>query len=559
MSSPARVGHRTTRVRPVLPGFALQLWVIRLVREPAVWIAAVAFVACLPRALRVLESNGDVAEYIDIARRLVAGEGYVLGIKGYLIGGTQVIHNGLDARAPLYPVFIAALLTLGLDLLALQVANAVLIGICAALLCAIGSALFGRRTGALAGLLAAVSPVAQEHWVQPVSEPLAAGLVLLAAWLLVRDVHSPRVRPYAVAGAALGLAYLARPASAAMSVALVAGTLLASRSRRLLPRPLLALSTAAAIFIGPITVYSLLTRGSPTFPVQTFMYAVFSDTDVLENPFRRPLSTPVEFIRENRDFVIGAILHSVQTYAGLLFFDKRWLLPLLPAWPPALVALIRGRYPAASVPILLLALTNFAVYAFAWSTYQPRYHILTLFLLLPFAVDGLARLDLAKNRILGLRKLPLVYLVVAVAALSWTGRIVRDLDRGGFLNEGRPDRRVFHGVRWTGPIWWSDDRDFLQVVDWVRVNVGSHEVLAHSYPYAYTLFTGRPSTLLVTGLEPGRLRSFLADYKVAYVLLNTRDGGLRGYLDDLQALAVDGVREVRVGSYRVFDTRALWR
>ena len=161
-------------------------------RQPAPWLAALAFLLYLVPAVSVLQLDPDAVQHIDLARRFVAGEGYVLGIKSFHLGDTQVLHNGLAERAPLYPLLVAAMLRAGLGPIGLQVVNALLAAACAALVCGIGTSLFGRRTGALAGLLAAASPPVLIFMVPPMTEALAISLVLLATWLLVRDLETPR-------------------------------------------------------------------------------------------------------------------------------------------------------------------------------------------------------------------------------------------------------------------------------------------------------------------------------------------------------------------------------
>jgi hypothetical protein len=69
----------------------------------------------------------------------------------------------------------------------------------------------------------------------------------------------------------------------------------------------------------------------------------------------------------------------------------------------------------------------------------------------------------------------------------------------------------------------------------------------------------RPATLLPTKLEADRLRTFLTEYRVAYVLLDQRDRDRRDYRADLEALAAEGVDVTTVGSFRIYDTRPLWR
>jgi hypothetical protein len=69
----------------------------------------------------------------------------------------------------------------------------------------------------------------------------------------------------------------------------------------------------------------------------------------------------------------------------------------------------------------------------------------------------------------------------------------------------------------------------------------------------------RPATLLPTKLTPDRLRTFLTEYHVAYVLLDQRDRDRRDYRADLEALSAEGVTVSTIGSFRIYDTRSLWR
>jgi Dolichyl-phosphate-mannose-protein mannosyltransferase len=286
-----------TRVGVALPRLVI---LGGLARQPAAWIAALAFGLYLPPALSVLQLNPDVVEYVDIGRHLAAGQGNLLSVKMFHVGGTQVLQDGLAVRPPLWPFLIAALFWLGVSPLGLQVVNALLSAGCAALVYGIGTALFDRRTGLLAGLLAALSPAVLIFMIPPMSEALAIGLTLVAAWLLVRRSDRACIADCAAAGAALGLGYLARPTTLAFAAALVLGVVLAARVRRALLRPLAALFVGLAIFVVPITVYSLATRGSPSYSQQTYQYAVFEDSDVKQNATLRPLPTPGEFVQASR-------------------------------------------------------------------------------------------------------------------------------------------------------------------------------------------------------------------------------------------------------------------
>jgi hypothetical protein len=558
MSSPDASHPAQVSVAPasvvVLPSRSLSP-----VRQPAFWLALLAFALYIVPATSALKLSPDAVEHLDIARHLAAGQGYTLAIRAYHTGDRRVVHNGLDERAPLFPLLGAVLLKAGLGMYALQVLNAALAAGCAALVCALGSTLFGLRTGVSAGLLAAASPIVLMRMVPPMTEALSIFLILLAVWLLARDFEHPRPATFGAAGAALGLGYLARSTTAFLAVALLVTIVLASRNRAALRRPVLTLLVGLLAFVAPTVVYSLLVRGSPSYSGQSYLYAVFDNDDVMRNATLQPLPTPAEFISANRDFVLRAIRRQTENYARRLFLDRRWLLPLLPAWPLALLALLRGRYPRAAWLVLVLAASNYAIYALTWSTtFSERYILLTLLLLLPFAVDGLSRLGLASLSLPRARQLTALHLAAVVIAVFWSGTFVAEY-RGRFEYGGQVvGSRVDRGVRWTGPPQWVEDRELARILDWVSASTGPDDVLAHRYPWPFTLFTSRPAVLLPIPLDPDTLRSFLVEYRVNYVLLDTRDQDRRHYVDDLDELEAAGVRAVRVGPYWVFETGPLW-
>src|SRR3954447_9975047 len=150
-----------------------------------VLIALLAWGLCLPSAARVIQLSPDMVEDVDVARRLVHGEGYVLGIKAYHIGGPAVLQDGLIHRTPLFTLIMAGILGLGSDLYTVQVVNAAFGAVSAAMVYAIGASLFGRTVGIAAGLLAAASPIGLAQQVQIQSDALSTALTLGAIRLLL--------------------------------------------------------------------------------------------------------------------------------------------------------------------------------------------------------------------------------------------------------------------------------------------------------------------------------------------------------------------------------------
>jgi 4-amino-4-deoxy-L-arabinose transferase-like glycosyltransferase len=527
--------------------------------RPSVVIALVAFALYLTPAVRVVQLNPDVVEYVDVARRLLAGEGFKLGVKAYHIGGTQVLHNGLAERPPLFPLLVAGVLGLGLDLRAVQVVNAALTALSAGLVAEIGMVLFGRAVGAAAGLLATISPVVLARMILPMSEAVTIALVLLAVWLVVRAPEPARSCDYLLAGCALGLGYLARPTVAALVLAICPAIVLAAHDRRGALRSVGWLVVGVLLFVVPISLYSLATQGSLSYSGQSYLYAVHKDSDVLRNGYGRALPTPQEFISENLDFVLVAMLENARDYAAMLLWDREWLRPLAPAWIGVALALVLRRYPRRALIPALLALAAFATYAMTWANFQERYQLPTMLLLLPFLADGLARLGLTRLPLGPLpRSLPLFAAVVVIGWFwypTWRQQYHDEFRYGDESTKPRVD----DGLRWTGPPRWSEDNELARINEWLRTNTARDDAVTHGQPWPYTFFTMRPATLFPTRLSEERLRAFVTEYQIAYVLLDQRDRDRRDYRADLEGWTPEGVTVTTLGSFRIYDTRALWQ
>lgn len=537
--------------------------------SPAILVALLAWALMLPSAARVIQLSPDMVEYVDVARRVVNGEGYVLGVKAYHIGGPEVVHDGLLHRTPLFTLMTAAMLATGLDLYAVQVLNAAFGAVAAAMVCSIGMRLFGRTVGIAAGVLAAASPVGLAQQVQIQSDALATALTLAAIRLLVVAADRESMRPALLAGLLFGVGYLARP-----PVVVIAGTLMLAlpllapslaQARRLM----LGLAGGLVVVVAPVTAFSLLTRGRLSYSGKGYLYGVVSDADIMENGYAAAPLSPLEFVSADPSFVLGAIWTVTTLYFRSVFFEREWLAPLALGWPGAVLALVRGWYPWTAKLVLVAAASNFVFYALTWSSWQDRFMLTTVFLLLPFAVDGLLRaIRLAWARVVAPwaspvvnARGPVVLLSVAVAAVmaAWSPRFL-DQYQGQFTYGERPvGTRVTDGLRWTGPPRWTNDGSLDDGVEWIRDKTTPDTVLAHGQPWPYGFFTGRPMVLLPYRLSDDLLRQFLVEYRVSYVLYDPRDPQRREYADQLRDLDEEGVRSQRVRNLLVFDTRPLWQ
>jgi len=522
-------------------------------------VGLLTFLVYIVPAIRVLQLNPDVVEYVDVARHLAAGDGYLLGVKAYHVGGTSVLHNGLAERAPLFPLIATPIVWAGLDLRALQILNVALAAVSVGLVVEIGTALFGRRVGLASGLLAAASPIMLARLVPPMSEAVAITLTLIPVWLFVRTGEPPSRTGALLAGFAFGLAYLTRPTSLALAVALMVGALLVFSGRARTVRAIGWCALGVLVVFVPMAVYSLQTQGTVTYSGQAYLYSVFKDSDVLRNGYGRPIPPASTFISQNVDFVLTAIAENVRDYAALILTDNHWLLPLTPAWLGVAWVLSRGGYPRLVLIPLAVAAVNFGIYAATWANFQERYQIPTLLLVLPILVHGLNGLGLGRIRLRPLPRGFALFCAVALVAWWWSPTFRQEYRNEFRYGDDPIGTRVDDGVRWSGPPRWVQDNEFSRISDWIEEHTERSDVLTHGQPWPYTYVTGRPATLLPTKLTAESLRSFLTDYRVAYVLLDLRDRDRRDYRDDLEALEPAGVNVTTVGSFRIYDTRPLWR
>ncbi|HVV99388.1 MAG TPA: glycosyltransferase family 39 protein [Planctomycetaceae bacterium] len=144
----------------------------------------------------------DRDAYLEIARHIVAGEGFSLG---------EPPHP-TAYRPPLYPLVIAALFACGGTAYALGAVQ-VILGTATVLLAGRVACRFGGNSARLAaGALVAVDPLLLQYTAQPMTETLAA--FLATGWLAVLAVRSdetPLLRWQIVSGVLLGLGVLCRP------------------------------------------------------------------------------------------------------------------------------------------------------------------------------------------------------------------------------------------------------------------------------------------------------------------------------------------------------------
>lgn len=184
----------------------------------------------------------DGRQYIEIARTLLAGDGY----------GSPTL------RPPGYPTFVAGVWALtGTSLPALRLVEAALATVSVVLVGVFGARWMGRRAGTIAMALAAFHPVLAFLPGTQYSENLLVFVVVLlwGAWLGALADPRAGLGRWALGGALAGLAMLVRPTTVLLlpGFALAAAVVLA-RDRRAWLAPALAVAAAIVLVLAPWTL-----------------------------------------------------------------------------------------------------------------------------------------------------------------------------------------------------------------------------------------------------------------------------------------------------------------
>ena len=211
------VGGRTSlspRAR-VLPGAGVGVRVDLLIAAGLFLFAAVlrlAYVAWAPVFI-----GGDSLQYFQPVHDLLNGRGFTLSLK----------------RPPAYPAMLLLFQTLfGTGFVPIVVAQHLLGAATVALTYGLGRLTFGRWTGALAALLAALAGPAMrwEHFLM--SEALFSFCFVLAMFLLVLGTRRSGPWPWLGAGLAIGVAILTRSAGQVLLLVVPLALLLDERAWR---------------------------------------------------------------------------------------------------------------------------------------------------------------------------------------------------------------------------------------------------------------------------------------------------------------------------------------
>ncbi len=181
--------------------------------------------------------------------------------------GVLSAEHGVDRLAGMYPPGWPLVLAPGVALGATWLVNPILGGALAVATAALGAELYDRPVGRLAGLLVVLSPLLGVFSASHLSHVPTALWLCLGWWATVRIDRTGHPAWGLLAGGALGLALVTRPATAAL-IGLVVAFLPLSRPHHSLERwrPYLTAIVVVIVFACGLLAYQGATTGDPFTP-----------------------------------------------------------------------------------------------------------------------------------------------------------------------------------------------------------------------------------------------------------------------------------------------------
>jgi 4-amino-4-deoxy-L-arabinose transferase-like glycosyltransferase len=370
---------------------------------------------------------------------------------------------------PLFPLLIAGLQEVGLSA---EIAGLLLAAACNLLvlflLVAITRRIAGERAALGAAFLWAIQPYAVRLGTRALSDAPTAFFVAVSVWSGLLALERRKITWAIGAGAASGLAYLARPEGIEPALALTALYLFKSAGR--LHRRVAWVAAPLvgwAIVASPYVVYLSMEAGSLTLskkksPAAMLRSVISSDapnvttetastltkTPEQSQPETKPQENPSaeqsapHSLERPHDFGLGRILRDIYIFQQPLVNGIHPIVLLFAAFAPWSLWERKDNTDSCATALLisLLAL-HLAVLVGVASSLSPSYlgghhFLLMLLYLLPFAGAGLAgTFGWLQRRIPNLRQLPAGMLTLATL-ITIPSSVLRSPERGAILREG---------------------------------------------------------------------------------------------------------------------------
>ncbi len=470
------------------------------------------FIVKAPLAVSRTHLTPDAVVYLNIARNIASGRGFVSTIKLHHWDDLAVVHSALRDSPPLYPLLAGGISSFAGDERALALTNLLLTCMAAGLVFLIAERLFDRRTGLLAGVAAALAPNLFRAGITSMSDPLALVLTLWAVWLVTQP--KPRIVAWAGAGALTGLAVLTRYPCLVVGLAIAVAAFRSSRPWR----------NGVTCAAGLLPAFMYMAVATPS--AQSLHYCIGWFQESLWNASAS--IDPLYWLHHPSRVMAGAG-RNLAGYALDLVVGPRGLFLMsagLAAWLLAYGREMRSQHKLA----LSIAALTALVYAATWSipaVKGSRFLLLSYCLLLPFCAAGLLQ-AWGKWGLIG-RRAVLVITATTFAVYVW-GCV--SAARYEAISDCRPLTQAEAGV--------------------IRSSLKPHAIVATNNPWEVDLSTGLPVALLPRDLDRAALEQFLHRYDIDGIVLLGAWKGTRTARETSRAYAKAGC----AGRISVYSTTA---
>ena len=389
------------------------------------WLGAALFAAPLLAGWPGLGPQGaitpDGIDYVNIARNLVHGRGFVHTIKWHYFDERPIVAPAWGQRPPMYSIFLAPIVALGGGPKAMGAANLFLLGLASLAAGGLAWRMAGAQAAAAAGLVVGLAPPMLFTASFPLTEPLFIVFVFLSLGALAFGQSAPEGKSREeAAAAAAGLvafaAYLTRSSGTAL---LLAELIWLARRRAWRQAAALALA-----FTIPLALWSCGLKaycGSYTYSMQKYHLVCGNFADEIGQTFGKQYPAASVFMASHARAILQTVAGHFRQYLGALFSaDQLSLLtPLLG------LALLAGAGGSAAGLLALYGALNVALCAVVWSTHEGvRFMLPSFAVLAPVACAGAER---ALRQRPWLRWTPLLAAAVVIAlyapqiASNWQG------------------------------------------------------------------------------------------------------------------------------------------
>ena len=488
-------------------------------------ILLVSFAIRLYPAASALNLSPDAVEYLDEAANTAEGKFGLLAIKRHYFDAYPVIYSGMDDRPPLFPLLAAGVMALGGSIPAVQVVNALIASLAAAVWYLAFAHLVSRRAAALGATAGSFSIWFWGSSAFAFTEPLSMLTAAVAAWIVSAGGWR-RPAGAALLGALCALGYLTRHGNV-IFFPLVLGLfaldpIVFNRGdglRRAVTRIVLALVTAA-VLLSPFAVMSLRDFGDPFYdPNEATLRWGW-------NAFDRYVTAPPESIAALVDDVgpvhlAKLIGRNVIRYLQALTVGPGglWLAALA---IPLLIPWLRRERPAPGVWFLLaLAGLNLALNAFNYGFFEPRYILLTTVPLYPLlfgALEGRPRPAASSLKSLGggaFRSTWAVWGLAVAAAVQGIAAFTFMIRQFPVQAVNDMEIRIYPEERRQ-----YEPAGYEKLFAMIEGASDPGDTVSTRLPWLVRLFTGRPSALLPVDLDEGTFPGYLEAFDVRLVVLD---------------------------------------